>query len=907
MTTWRYENFGSANLLSITGTTLTNLLASQSLTRYAFYQTTRAKCFDLPATPEIWIKFDVYFDGSNRWRAYNGGSNGATGITAQTTTEASFFSNGTNVQQFASGTVAKNKLQTVLLHMTTGSADGLIEAWVDGTKLYTYTGDVNHGSDFEDIYLQSDGAGTFFSNVIISNAQIALNENITSSDLIIKPELFISWIPTGKIYLKTANIFASYIPAAPHIEKVSASLKRALSANESTNAPLLRQTELNEVQPVNLSRSILTFEKITADTSRRIGYSAATANLQRSISKQEKIPTATKRVIVVEDKFSAVTLRNILCFESAHAKILRALVSSEKISADLLRSLREFARADTFRQLTRSEKAKAGTVIRIPHILNYFLKPQLLTKKNLLSATGSSLVDTFASYGVTDVNITLSEKTLSDNFSFSIATTPPLEPMNINEAVEGTLLDYQFAFLAEETTQTDSVQTVKGRYNQDDILYTWFTLKDSDLISEDSTHVKSATEIISEISGYMEMTAVVEIEDFTPTLQGSVAATYSDILSSLFGWTSQLPHRQINVFIRGSTLYCIQRGKETNTFDISNLPHSRPTVNKKFNRVLCFNPNKDDNDEDEGYLFNGSIAYTMPGIPPFSSIVRLSAHYLQGLLISEQLYTYTGLFVNDAGETVTLQNSSFTDYTYTSRYNADTKEHEHYLSSKTIRNRRTEQNMETLAIESTTEESKTTYGYSDAFNQSTSAFETYLTHEHEQKIITTTVDGQSETENIIRDTYHFPAGNGWYSQVVFQNNVLQGANLSQGKPGNATSPYTIKKAQQSLKNFDVEIIPLDDTGSPDELSSIVDYSFPVRSDEFKATLNEELRWLHRKTQETVTVDLISPVDNGVPFINHIVDFTEKIILDGATYFLISNNISFSPRKLIQKLTLVRWY
>ncbi|MBR0060024.1 MAG: LamG domain-containing protein, partial [Selenomonadaceae bacterium] len=140
-TKWRYINLGTADTLITTGTTLENLDESKSVTGTAFYQTTRAKCFDLSATDEVWIKFDVYFNGSDRWRAYNGGTNGITGITAQTTGDLSFFSNETNVQQSTS-ICKKNQLQTVLLHMISGSSAGVVEAWVDGTKIYTYTGDV---------------------------------------------------------------------------------------------------------------------------------------------------------------------------------------------------------------------------------------------------------------------------------------------------------------------------------------------------------------------------------------------------------------------------------------------------------------------------------------------------------------------------------------------------------------------------------------------------------------------------------------------------------------------------------------------------------------------------------------------------------------------------------------------
>lgn len=182
---WRYDNYGTADTLIISGTTLNNLPESQSRTGSAFYQTTRAKCFDLPAASEVWIKFDVYFDGSNRWRAYNDKDGEICGVCSYVNNsnyDFGLWQNNTRIQDF-SGVCKTNQLQTVLLHMITGSSAGVIEAWVDGALIYSYSGDVNHGQDFADIYLQSDGAGTFFSNVIISNAQIGLNENAKVDNL----------------------------------------------------------------------------------------------------------------------------------------------------------------------------------------------------------------------------------------------------------------------------------------------------------------------------------------------------------------------------------------------------------------------------------------------------------------------------------------------------------------------------------------------------------------------------------------------------------------------------------------------------------------------------------------------------------------------------------------------------
>ena len=174
--TWRYVNIGDSDDLIVDDVVFARMSEFITRTGVCFYQTEQAKCFDLPATSEVWLKFDVYFNSAYRWRAYNGGANGVTGITAQTSGNLSFFSNVTNVGDFSNVCVAE-QLQTVLLHMISGSSAGIIEAWVDGTKIYTYTGDVNHGQDFSDIYLQSDGARTWFSNVIISNVEVDLSEN----------------------------------------------------------------------------------------------------------------------------------------------------------------------------------------------------------------------------------------------------------------------------------------------------------------------------------------------------------------------------------------------------------------------------------------------------------------------------------------------------------------------------------------------------------------------------------------------------------------------------------------------------------------------------------------------------------------------------------------------------------
>lgn len=113
----RYVNAGTADTFIVSGTTLT----------------------DLPATPEIRIKFD----GANRWRAYNAPADGGgllNGISAQQTRSSagvlSFFAE-TNSSIYQGENVTKtNQLQTVLLHMISGSSASVIEAWVDGSLIH---------------------------------------------------------------------------------------------------------------------------------------------------------------------------------------------------------------------------------------------------------------------------------------------------------------------------------------------------------------------------------------------------------------------------------------------------------------------------------------------------------------------------------------------------------------------------------------------------------------------------------------------------------------------------------------------------------------------------------------------------------------------------------------------------
>ena len=222
---------------------------------------------------------------------------------------------------------------------------------------------------------------------------------------------------------------------------------------------------------------------------------------------------------------------------------------------------------------------KYNTNKRIPH--------------KLLYTVNSPLLNTFKDYGLTSLNITLQEKTLSDTYQLET-----VQEMEINDAVTGKFLDYDFKFLVEETSRQET-QSVKGMYDKDELLYTRIRNAKSKITyirkqknvgyehKSSTTVYYSAGVMLASLADYLGLDTNIKIQDFIPyNIEADTNATYNSFISSLFGWTSRVPQRQINVFIRGGVLNCIQRGMEESVFDISDLPHSRPVVNKKLEVVF---------------------------------------------------------------------------------------------------------------------------------------------------------------------------------------------------------------------------------------------------------------------------------------------------------------------------------
>ena len=521
------------------------------------------------------------------------------------------------------------------------------------------------------------------------------------------------------------------------------------------------------------------------------------------------------------------TSRTLNASISSHADTLRdiRIVKQIKTTGDTQRRIGrcDMALGDTKRRPIRQSRILADTRIEIPHTLTYA---------------------EFRERGIRSFSVTLGELSLSDNIQLET-----VNPLSIGACVEGRVMDYAFQFLVEETSQRGIVQSVKGTYSKDTLLYTPIHI-----------YVERAkvSRYTAEIASVLGLRLHRLTDDFIPSqnFEGS-GMTYHDFISALFGWTAKLPQRQINVFIRGDTLHIIQRGMEESVVDITNWPHAQPTVERKLLRSVWHSANNNHesgahNEEDTAPIpFTGTISFK-----------EISRTYSNGFLVRE---------TNENG---------YSTYSYDGEYLAEKRTHN---------------------VDGST--SRTDYAYA------ATGRDVYLFKEWERTTEPVN-DGKKHTEYDWEDwsnekgteriTYHAPLGYGWYATTVYVDGVLEGSSLSQGKPGGKASQFTVEQSNLSLGAS---------YASDDELpySSLIDTEFPVVGTDYLRALTREIEWLNRKTQETVTVEIRARIRSGVPDIDHIVDFTERIRFEEHEYFLQSNTVELTPRLLRQTIKMVRWY
>lgn len=636
------------------------------------------------------------------------------------------------------------------------------------------------------------------------------------AEVLISPQVYISWIPRGNEVL-TPLIFATVIPPEQKPVKVNARTRRCIAVHEMIIGDSIRESSKTN--------------HVSADTTRTLYsdfLSSATVGLSRRLTRTNLTSADTERAIIrkpVSVRFDTV---RIFCTKAfASADVSRRLGNGAMISMPLVR------------KVVKVQFAHADTSIRIPHVLRYVSSPG-----------ACSITRDFNEYGIRSFSMTLGELTLSDTFRLET-----VRPMEIDDMVQGDILDYRFRFLVEETSQRDMVQTVKGMYSKDALLYTAIS------IFVDKANVSYYAQ---EISRALGMNLNMACDDFIPSQNFEDSGmTYQDFISSLFGWTSRLPQRQVNVFIRGDTLNIIQRGLERSVIDITDWPHSRPTIEKKLIRSIWNSKSNDGGDnqarsdkDDEPIPFTGTI-----------SLGEISRTYSNGFLVRE---------TNEEG---------YIEYSYAGEYLSEKRTHNKDGSTSLTRYSYAETNRDIYLFK---EQERTTDSIDDGKSHDIYDW--------------TDWDNENGTERV---TYHAPLGYGWYATTVYVDGSLEGSSLSQGKPGGKASRFTIDQSNLSLGSGYPE--DEEDDNPHHAFTSLIDTEFPVEGEEYLRILTDEIEWLNRKIQETIAIEIHANVRNGVPDINHVVDFTERIMFHGNEYYLVSNTVELTPRSLKQSIKMTRWY
>jgi len=640
-------------------------------------------------------------------------------------------------------------------------------------------------------------------------------------------------------------------------------------------------TNINSIvdQSLNFDTSrTLTKEHISiafnCDTERNIKASLNIKNdTERNIKASLKQDYDTKRLINASglQNFDAqinVKASQLLTFDTSRSvtstvatsyefDTVRNIIASEQGNFDTDRSvaIKEYSSFTTERNIKESLNLNFDTLRR----LSIDIKESFDTSRKIIASQGLNF-DTLRSMIIVDIayfdtfrtiptivddiyakiislSLFLNEKILADSFQMVIEDTD-IKP---NDILKGSLLDFNFNLYKVGSTKkrTSQVQ-VTGTYDKDNIQYLQ--------VYANSIENMKVTGLFS-IERLFDLPVKCYFDSFTyaPSITGMV--TFSDMINQLFGWSTRVPTLQINAFIRSDGIYILQRGYELQTIDITNVAHDRPEIEQDLVKTIW---SYDSNNKNAGAQ---STDTSVDGFTGTISFDDCSRSYIDGLLQSEVKGTET------------------TEYQYTSYDGVNM-----YIDTKVMTDTKTKKTV-------TTE-----YSYLPTLDGS----DVYLYKEEE-----TTVDksGSSSTTSV-KDTLHYPLGNGKYGQRVYVDDVYQGSEQTDGRPGNKVSKFVADQMNSSLGR--TESVSKKDTNRPNYyFIGTNGFPFPKWDYSDLNRINQAYAWLNNSIKETVTMSIWQ--------YSHVIDFADKIIYDGNSYYLSSNRITRTPKEIRQDLVLIRWF
>ena len=575
---WRYENYGTDALLinATSAGQVTGLPATQSKTGSAYYQPTRSiKTFDVPSVYDVWVKFDVYSTTTGRWRLYEESPvSGITGACSKAYTSGYdytdvqiFINNGNNASKAVSARMFKNTLMTYVIHMVSDATNGSVTVYFDGgLTSMTYTGNVNNGNPFENLNLQGDTVNNtpiLFSNVVISNGNLWFDDNAS----VTTPQT---------IDFDLERVIAKSVSIDFDAERVLTS-----GTAVTLGVDLERVTVRSITETFDAERILVSGVAVTLD-----------ADLER---------VTVKSVTEVFDMER--NLDNVVTESFDFERVLTAPVG---VYFDIERNL-----------------------VYVLH-QNYDLERVLRKSTTEIFDLMRCIPYKFAadSANMQSVTIGIAEQQLTDNISivhegglaYSQGTLVQSSMYcHVMDSVTVYFFDYLNHVSIEETSAKGVLQTIKCCSDIDSILYQqmayeipaneyywsddyvnfvqqYYGSHASALLARYNIHsaddlkkvpTAKASSHITKIASSLGKGVSLHFDDFISTMSTKVQSgtNYAGLIEELFGWTSRLPHMMINCYIRGNTLYAVQRGHEQNTVNLDNLQFTVFTERRKIVRT----------------------------------------------------------------------------------------------------------------------------------------------------------------------------------------------------------------------------------------------------------------------------------------------------------------------------------
>ena len=515
------------------------------------------------------------------------------------------------------------------------------------------------------------------------------------------------------------------------------------------------------------------------------------------------------------------------------------------------------------------------------------------------SAGGGDLFDEFGAQnteGLQSFEITLSEQQLTDQVR--IVGTSAIGATDIMTPVKHHYLDYICDMRVERVQQTGILFSCECCSNIDDLLYTqidykippnteWYT---QSTVIEKEKEYPAASEHVEKIASALNLQPVMQFDDFLSTviMDEKGGSTYNDLIRDIFGWTARIPTQLINIYIRDGKLYVIQRGKEGKTVDLSDADKTTPSFTRELVRmtygstpwsktetreVKVSKPNNtsDTGGDDSGSGDDDEKENYNAGKDEFDNADSYGT--------VKYYYNSNGLLKEVDTHTVSKSTNKTTDSTIKHSYDSDN------LLTKTETSTTTTDNGKTSSTRTVDERAYRTLSNGEKFLSRES------TEKYEDEIL---VD--------YSETFHSPTRVGQkHALKIDGDGDIAGEISGQDTGDDRVTPYSNYKADE-LKDQKKESEETDKEKQTRTVNglSLYDSSFPVHGEDKLKEITNAIKNLNRKTQETATLTVYG--------LKHVIDFNDKITLDGKEYFLVSNTARTTPRIFNeQNLTLRRWY